>query len=108
MGKKKKTVHSSRIRPPSWDQVVWLIGGGAAQLFILFLMSLYQRQIVLKETVGRFDEIYSVIYSIMFFLGLIGISAIILGLWKIIKLLLMKKSKKGTLSKKSVKSKKKK
>lgn len=74
----------SNIPPPSWGQVQWLMGGGLLQVFITFLMSLYHNHIQTKDTVGKFDELFSTTYSIMVFLCIIGVSAIVLALIKII------------------------
>jgi hypothetical protein len=91
MGKRFKVRHRTKFRskvpPPSWDQVAWLIGGGILHLVITFFMSLYNAKIETRETVSRFDEIFGAAYSLMIFLGLISISAIVLGLVKIILLI---------------------
>lgn len=77
----------SNIPPPSWGQVKWLMGGGILQLFVTYLMSIYHNHLQAKETVGKFDEIYSTTYSVMVFLCVLGVSAIILALIKIILLI---------------------
>ncbi len=86
MAKNRGKKFRSRKPPPSWDQVAWLLGGGIVQLILFYLMSLYSIRLNAK---GVASDWFETAFGLMTLLSLVGFSAIVLAIYKAIRLLLM-------------------
>ena len=79
----KSKPYRSQIPPPTWNQVAWLSISGGAWLLLTWAMSFYNARIDAAEKISGFQENYQLVYSIVVFICIIAVSAIVLALWKV-------------------------